>query len=83
VNRRRLLQRIQSGAVANIAIADLEDLAIGLGFRLIRIRGSHRIYQHPDVAVNLNFQPRQGQAKPYQAIEIRRLVEMYNLKLED
>jgi predicted RNA binding protein YcfA (HicA-like mRNA interferase family) len=83
MNRRRLLQRIQSGAVANIAIRDVEDLLVGLGFSFERIHGSHRIYRHPGVPRDVNLQPSRGNAKGYQVRQIAKLVEAYNLQLED
>jgi hypothetical protein len=83
VNRRQLLNRIQSGARANVAFGDFEDLLVGLGFSLKRIRGSHYSYQHPLVAENMNLQSRKGQAKPYQVGQLVRIVSEYNLKLED
>ena len=80
MNRRRLLQRIQSGAVENIAISDVEDLLVGLGFSFELIHGSHRIYRHPGVP---RLRPSHGNAKGYQVRQIAKLVEAYNLQLED
>lgn len=83
MNRRKLLARLVSGAVQNVAFGDLTDLAEGFGFRLVRQSGSHRIYAHPALSELVNIQDVAGQAKPYQIRQLLRLVERYNLRLED
>ena len=83
VNPRRLLERISRGDVANVAFDDLSRLLLRLGFRLQRTRGSHHLYAHPSVPERVNVQEMAGMAKPYQVRQIWRLVERYNLKLED
>jgi hypothetical protein len=82
VKRRKLLARLASGALQNVAFRDLDDLAAGFGFRLARQSGSHRIYTHPAVAELLNLQDVGGVAKPYQIRQLLRLVERYDLRLE-
>ena len=49
----------------------------------MRINGSHHIYNHPDVQELINLQDVKGQAKPYQAKQLLRTIERYNLKMED
>lgn len=83
MRRRKLLARLASGALQNVAFRDLEDLAVGFRFTLARQRGSHRIYSHPAVAELLNLQDVGGVAKPYQIRQLLRLVERYDLRLED
>jgi predicted RNA binding protein YcfA (HicA-like mRNA interferase family) len=83
MNRRRLLKRLLSGAVANVPFADLADLVRGFGFHLERVSGSHHIFVHPDLAELVNIQNVRGEAKPYQIKQLLRLVERYNLKLEE
>jgi predicted RNA binding protein YcfA (HicA-like mRNA interferase family) len=83
VNRRKLLARLATGALQNVAFRDLEDLAIGFGFRLMRQSGSHRIYTHAAVEELLNLQDVGGKAKPYQIRQMLRLIERYDLRLED
>jgi hypothetical protein len=63
--RRRLLQKLLSGST-NIRFAEAEAGAEAFGFRLSRINGSHRIYDHADVPELVNLQNVNGQAKPYQ-----------------
>lgn len=83
MNRRKLLARLASGALQNVAFGDLEDLAVGFGFRPGRQSGSHRIYIHPAIGELLNLQDVGGEAKPYQIRQLLRLVERYDLRLED
>src|SRR5262245_7668166 len=74
--RRRLLQRLLSGS-KNIRFAE------AFGFRLSRIHGSHHIYVHPDIPELVNLQNVNGQAKPYQVQQLLRLIERYNLQMEE
>ena len=82
MNRRQLLLRFLNRQT-NIAFNDLVDLVHGFGFRLDRVRGSHHIFVHSDMRELINLQNDHGQAKPYQIRQFLRLVEHYNLKLED
>ena len=54
-----------------------------LGFRLARINGSHHIFTHPEIKELVNLQNVGGQAKPYQIKQFLRLVERYDLRMED
>ena len=83
MNRRRLLRRLARGAVRNVRFSDIIDLVEGFGFRLDRIRGTHHVFVHPDVPELLNLQPEGGQAKAYQTRQFLRLIEEYELRLED
>jgi len=58
-------------------------LVEGFGFKLARISGSHHIFIHPEIPELINLQEVKGQAKPYQIRQVLRLVERYNLKLEE
>ncbi len=82
MNRRRLLRSILSGS-KNIRFNDMADLVEAFGFKLSRISGSHHIFVHPDIPELVNLQSVKGQAKPYQVKQFLRLVEHYDLKLED
>ena len=55
----------------------------GFGFRQVRISGSHHIFTHPDIPELVNLQEVKGEAKPYQIRQFLRIIEKYNLKLED
>ncbi|PYJ84705.1 MAG: hypothetical protein DME22_11765 [Verrucomicrobia bacterium] len=50
---------------------------------LSRISGSHHIFTHPRIPELVNLQDVRGQAKPYQVRQFMKLVERYNLQLED
>ncbi|MSQ11519.1 MAG: type II toxin-antitoxin system HicA family toxin [Dehalococcoidia bacterium] len=82
MNRRRLLRRLLTGALQNVAFNDCIDLVEGFGFQLVRVRGSHHIFLHPAVPKLLNLQNEKGKAKPYQIRQLLRLVERYNLESE-
>jgi len=82
VNRRKLLKKILDGS-KNIQFSDLTHLVEGFGFSLNRVSGSHHIFIHPDVQELVNLQNVGGQAKPYPIRQFLKLVEKYNLALED
>jgi predicted RNA binding protein YcfA (HicA-like mRNA interferase family) len=80
--KQKLLAKVLAGS-RNIAFADAVLLAEAFGFTLARVSGSHHIFEHPDVAEIVNFQNVKGQAKPYQIRQFLRIVEAYNLTLDD
>ena len=80
--RRRLLQKLLSGS-KNIRFAEAVAGAEAFGFRLSRINGNHHIYVHVDIPELLNLQNVNGQAKPYQVKQLLRLIERYNLQMEE
>jgi predicted RNA binding protein YcfA (HicA-like mRNA interferase family) len=83
VNRRRLLERLRRGHVQNVPFEDFCTLLEGLGFELARTVGSHRHFDHPALPELFTVQPRRGDAMPYQLRQCLRLVDRYNLRLED
>jgi predicted RNA binding protein YcfA (HicA-like mRNA interferase family) len=82
MNEQKLLEKILSGS-KNIRFNDFVGLVEAFGFDLPRVRGSHHIFEHPDVPELLNLQNSKGQAKPYQIRQFLQLVERYSLELED
>jgi predicted RNA binding protein YcfA (HicA-like mRNA interferase family) len=82
VNPKRLLARIVAGHLRNVNFRDLCALVSAFGFKLARIEGSHHIYQHDEIAEQLNLQDVRGDAKPYQIRQLLRLVEHHNLRLK-
>lgn len=82
MNKRKLLKRIAGGS-KNAKFSDMVTLVEAFGFRLSRMSGSHHIYVHPDIRELVNLQDVDGQAKPYQIRQLLKLVERYNLSLED
>ena len=83
MNRRRLLKRLAEGALKNVSFSDFTNLVEGFGFRLIRVTGSHHIFAHPNIPELANLQEVKGETKPYQIRQFLRLVERYDLKLEE
>lgn len=82
MNKRKLLEKALAGS-ANIRFADMIALVEAFGFSLSRVSGSHHIFAHPDVRELVNLQEVNGKAKPYQIRQFLKLVERYNLNLED
>ena len=80
---RELLARLVGGALRNVRFRDMTGLVEGFGFRLARTSGSHHIYAHPRIPELVNLQEVAGEAKAYQIRQFLRLVERYNLELED
>ncbi len=83
VKLKRLLRRLSSGSPQNVRFSDMMRLAEAFGFELNRTSGSHHIFVHAEVPELVNLQEVKGQAKPYQIRQFLRLVERYNLKMED
>ncbi|MGB0384147.1 MAG: type II toxin-antitoxin system HicA family toxin [Ardenticatenaceae bacterium] len=79
---RKLLKKVLSGT-KNVSFNDCVKLVEAFGFHLSRVRGSHHIFAHPDVSEVVNLQNVKGQAKPYQIRQFLKLVERYNLTLEE
>ena len=82
VKKRKLLQKVLSRS-KNVQFNEMVTLVEAFGFRLSRVRGSHHIFVHPRVQELVNLQDVSGKAKPYQIRQFLRLVERYNLTLED
>ena len=80
---RWLLRKLAAGHLQNVAFRDAVALVECFGFTLARVEGSHHIFKHPSVIELLNLQEVRGDAKAYQLRQFLRLVERYNLKLED
>ncbi len=83
MNRKKLLKKLAQGDLRNVAFVDVVALVSGFGFTLSRTRGSHRIFTHPDIPELINLQEVAGKAKPYQIRQFLRLIEKYNINLED
>jgi hypothetical protein len=79
---RKTLEKILYGS-KNIRFDDLTALVRAFGFRLSRTSGSHHIFTHAGIPELVNLQDVRGQAKPYQVRQFMKLVERYNLTLED
>ena len=82
MKKRKLLQKALTSP-KNFRFSDMVTLVEAFGFRLSRSSGSHHVFVHPEVAELVNLQEVQGQAKPYQISQFLRIVERYNLTLEE
>ena len=79
----RLLQTILRGqSDANVRFSDLRTLMQHLGFEE-RIRGSHHLYRREGVAEKVNLQRDDGNTKPYQVRQVRRMILKYKLGADD
>ena len=83
VRPQRLFGRLVRGSLTNVRFGDACDLAEALGFELMRTKGTHHLFAHPEVPELLNLQNVAGEAKPYQLRQLLRLVRGYALRLED
>ncbi len=54
-----------------------------LGFVSVRMKGSHSIFKHPEIAQLVNIQDVHGEAKPYQVRQVVELIEAYDLSLDN
>ena len=75
--------RLSEGQLKNVAFGDMINMVEGFGFQLVRVSGSHHIFTNPGIPELINLQEVKGEAKPYQIRQFLRLVERYNLRLED
>lgn len=82
MNKRKILERALAGS-KNISFSDMIALVEAFGFRLSRVKGSHHIFTHPRVNELVNLQNVRGKAKPYQVRQFLKLVERYDLQMED
>ena len=82
MNKRKLLKKALVSP-NSLRFGDMVTLVEAFGFRLARVRGSHHIFEHPDVLETVNIQDRKGNAKAYQVRQFLKLVEHYSLELGD
>ena len=71
------------GSPANIRFTEMQRLVEAFGFRLLRVSASHHIYGRAGLNEQINLQEVHGKAKPYQIRQFLKLVERYNLNIED
>jgi predicted RNA binding protein YcfA (HicA-like mRNA interferase family) len=82
LNKRKLLEKVLAGP-KNVHFNDMISLVEAFGFRLSRVRGSHHIFELPQIPELVNLQEKNGKAKPYQVRQFLQLVEQYDLELGD
>lgn len=79
---RKLLTSIIASP-ANVRFGDMQRLVEAFGFRLLRVSGGHHIYGRTGIGELINLQIVGGQAKPYQVRQFLKLIERYNLQIEE
>jgi predicted RNA binding protein YcfA (HicA-like mRNA interferase family) len=82
---RRTLDRLLAQTLESrgtIRFTDFEALLVALGFRLVRQKGSHRIYLHPKLDRPFPVQPEGKDAKRYQRRELRDMIRKHDLTLD-
>jgi len=79
---RKILAKALSSP-ANVRFAQMQRLVEAFGFRLLRVSASHHIYGRAGLGEQVNLQEVSGKAKPYQIRQFLKLVERYNLTIED
>jgi hypothetical protein len=82
MNKKNLLRKLASNQ-KNVRFSDALIIAESVGFQLKRVSGSHHILAKPEIAELLNFQEVNGQAKPYQVKQLVKLIEKYDLQIEE
>lgn len=82
MNKHKLLKKVLSGS-KNIRFGDMVTLVEAFGFQRMRVRGSHHIFECPEVPEIVNLQDRKGKAIPYQIKQFLELIEQYNLPIGD
>ncbi len=82
MSERKILQKLLSGS-KNIRFPEMVTCVQAFGFHLARINGSHHIFVRDDIPELVNLQNVKGQTKPYQVKQFLKLVERYNLRLEN
>jgi predicted RNA binding protein YcfA (HicA-like mRNA interferase family) len=81
--KERLYARIINSQ-KNVRFQDFCTLLEYFGFVRVRVRGSHHLYQHPDIDELMNVQPKKdGLAKAYQVRQFLKLLASHDLQLED
>lgn len=79
---KKLLQKLLSES-PNLKYREVVQCLKACGFHLARVRGSHHIFAHPEIPELINLQDVDGFVKPYQIRQVLRLIERYNLIMED
>jgi len=67
----------------NVRFSEMSAVVEAFGFVRLRVSGSHHIFGLAGLAEQINLQNVNGKAKPYQIRQFLKIVERYNLQLED
>lgn len=82
MNSRKILGKVLASP-ANIRFSEMQRLVEAFGFQRLRVSGSHHIYGRTGLQEQINLQEVQGKTKPYQIRQFLKLVERYNLSMEE
>ncbi|MBN1154311.1 type II toxin-antitoxin system HicA family toxin [candidate division KSB1 bacterium] len=82
MKNRKIFQKILTSNT-NVRFSEIVACAEMFGFYLDRVSGSHHIFVHPEVPELINLQNVKGQAKPYQIKQLLKIIERYNLQMEE
>lgn len=82
MGKKKILKKLIYGT-KNIQFHDIITLINAFGFTLSRTKGSHHIFIHPKIPELINIQNVNGKVKPYQVTQFLKLIERYNLTMED
>jgi predicted RNA binding protein YcfA (HicA-like mRNA interferase family) len=63
MNKRKLLEKVLAGP-KNVHFNDMILLVEAFGFRLSRVRGSHHIFEHPQIPELVNLQEKTVRPNP-------------------
>ncbi len=79
---RKILEKARNNP-ANVRFSDMFRLVEGFGFILDRVDGSSHIFVRSGIVELVNLQRIGGKAKAYQVRQFLKLLDQYNLKLEE
>ncbi|MCL2087868.1 MAG: type II toxin-antitoxin system HicA family toxin [Oscillospiraceae bacterium] len=82
MNKRKFLEKICNNN-KNVNFYDLVAIIEAFGFFQIRTKGSHHIFARDGVYDLVNIQNEKGEVKPYQVTQFLKIIEKFNLELED
>ncbi|MEX1211424.1 MAG: type II toxin-antitoxin system HicA family toxin [Balneolaceae bacterium] len=80
MGRKEKLLRRAKESPNNFRFTDLIKLAEHHGFAISRQKGSHVMMIHEEESLFMNFQERNGEAKPYQVKQLTQVIEENNLQ---
>jgi predicted RNA binding protein YcfA (HicA-like mRNA interferase family) len=83
VNKKKLLKAIIQSRGKNVLFADFIVILETFGFCLDRVNGSHYIYIHKAGKHLISVQSDGKDAKPYQVKQFIKIIEQFNLKMEE
>lgn len=82
MKKRKILRKILNNP-QNVRFDEVVALVETFGFKFSRVSGSHHIFTHPDIKEIVNLQNVGGQAKSYQVRQFLKLIEKYDLELNE